>query len=43
MGLPQHVNDGTYGAVHEGDTPGSGGDVIRGKAKYYAQQWGSNI
>ena len=25
------------------DVPGSGGDVIRGKAKYYAQQWGSNI
>jgi hypothetical protein len=30
-------------AIREGDVPGSGGDVIRGKAKYYAQQWGSNI
>ena len=29
--------------VHEGDVPGSGGDVIRGKAKYYASQWGSTI
>jgi hypothetical protein len=29
--------------VREGDEAGSGGDVIRMKAKYYAQQWGSNI
>jgi hypothetical protein len=29
--------------VTQGDEPGSGGDVIRMKAKYYAQQWGSNI
>ena len=29
--------------VREGDEAGSGGDIIRGKAKYYAQQWGSNI
>jgi len=29
--------------VYEGDQPWSGGDIIRSKAKFYAEQWGSNI
>lgn len=29
--------------VYEGDQPWSGGDIIRSKAKFYAEQWGSSI
>ena len=29
--------------LHNGDEPWSGGDILRSKAKYYAQQWGSEI
>lgn len=29
--------------LHEGDEPGSGGDIIRGKAMYYASTWGCTI